>query len=154
MPNHHTSQDERSKELLKLSDAFESLEGRRPRLMIVALDQQAKKEINGISSGFADAGFDVDIAPSYTDATNLYNLATDSDLHILFLLSSGQDQKTDQAVVDHHWNTFRESDIFLVYKTNSKSIANLQSPGAQLLICENMSQVYDLIASLLSNMLQ
>lgn len=79
----------------KLADKFESLEGRRPRLMIAKLGQDGHdRGAKVIATAFADLGFDVDIGPLFQTAAEVAKQAVENDVHVVGMSSLAGGHKT------------------------------------------------------------
>ena len=64
--------------------AFEVKTGRRPRLLVAKLGQDGHdRGAKVIASGFADAGFDVDLGPLFQTPEQVARVALDNDVHIV-----------------------------------------------------------------------
>ena len=67
---------------------FEVEYGCRPHILVVKMGQDGRNRGSRvISSGFSDLGFDVDIAPLFSTPGEVADLAADSDVHIIGVLS-------------------------------------------------------------------
>src|SRR6186713_2397904 len=65
-------------------EAFESAEGRRPRLLVAKIGQDGHdRGQKVIASAFADLGFDVDIGPLFATPSEAARQAVENDVHIL-----------------------------------------------------------------------
>jgi len=65
-------------------EAFESAEGRRPRLLVAKIGQDGHdRGQKVIASAFADLGFDVDIGPLFATPAEAARQAVENDVHIL-----------------------------------------------------------------------
>lgn len=65
-------------------EAFESAEGRRPRLLVAKIGQDGHdRGQKVIASAFADLGFDVDIGPLFATPAEAARQAIENDVHIL-----------------------------------------------------------------------
>ncbi len=68
----------------KLSDAFASREGRRPRILVAKMGQDGHdRGSKVIATGFADLGFDVDIGPLFQTPAEVARQAAENDVHIV-----------------------------------------------------------------------
>lgn len=66
------------------SRAFESRTGRRPRLLVAKLGQDGHdRGAKVIASGFADAGFDVDLGSLFQTPEQVARVAIDNDVHVV-----------------------------------------------------------------------
>jgi methylmalonyl-CoA mutase len=71
-----------------LSDHFAAIEGRRPRILVAKMGQDGHdRGAKVIASGFADLGFDVDIAPLFQIPSEVAKQAVDSDVHVIGISS-------------------------------------------------------------------
>lgn len=69
---------------LKLVEAFEEHDGRRPRILIAKLGQDGHdRGQKVIATAFADIGFDVDIGPLFATAEEAARQAVENDVHIV-----------------------------------------------------------------------
>ncbi len=67
-----------------LAEAFEEIEGRRPRMLVVKLGQDGHdRGAKVIASAFADVGFDVDLGPLFQTPEEAARQAVESDVHFL-----------------------------------------------------------------------
>jgi methylmalonyl-CoA mutase len=83
------------KEARKLSDRFEELEGRRPRILIAKMGQDGHdRGAKVIATSFADLGFDVDIGPLFQTPEEVAKQAIENDVHIIGASSLAAGHKT------------------------------------------------------------
>lgn len=76
------------KEVRKLSDEFAEREGRRPRILVAKMGQDGHdRGAKVIASGFADLGFDVDIAPLFQTPEEVCKQAVENDVHVVGISS-------------------------------------------------------------------
>ncbi len=69
---------------LKLVEAFEENDGRRPRILIAKLGQDGHdRGQKVIATAFADLGFDVDIGPLFATAGEAARQAVENDVHVV-----------------------------------------------------------------------
>jgi methylmalonyl-CoA mutase len=72
------------KKVHKLVQAFESNDGRRPRILIAKMGQDGHdRGQKVIASAFADLGFDVDIGPLFQTPAEVARQAAENDVHII-----------------------------------------------------------------------
>jgi methylmalonyl-CoA mutase len=63
---------------------FEQLTGRRPRILVAKLGQDGHdRGARLIASGFADAGFDVDVGPLFQTPDEVAQQAIENDVHVV-----------------------------------------------------------------------
>ncbi|WP_439475605.1 methylmalonyl-CoA mutase [Algoriphagus formosus] len=83
------------KKALSLSDEFEKLEGRRPRILVAKMGQDGHdRGAKVIATGFADMGFDVDIGPLFQTPEEVAIQAVENDVHIVGASSLAAGHKT------------------------------------------------------------
>jgi len=81
--------------LKPLVDDFITLEGRRPRMLVVKLGQDGHdRGSKVIASAFADAGFDVDLGPLFQTPAEAARQAVDNDVHFLGISSLAGGHRT------------------------------------------------------------
>jgi methylmalonyl-CoA mutase len=72
------------KRVLKMVEAFEKNEGRRPRILIAKMGQDGHdRGQKVIASAFADLGFDVDIGPLFQTPGEAARQAVENDVHVV-----------------------------------------------------------------------
>ena len=70
--------------IVKLTEAFEAAEGRRPRLMVAKMGQDGHdRGAKVIATGFADMGFDVDVGPLFQTPEETARQAAENDVHVI-----------------------------------------------------------------------
>lgn len=75
--------------------SFETLAGRRPRLMVAKMGQDGHdRGAKVIASSFADVGFDVDVAPLFQTPREVAQMAVDADVHCVGVSSQAAGHKT------------------------------------------------------------
>ena len=93
--NKTTGNSEAIKRVKMLSDMFSKLDGRRPRILIAKLGQDGHdRGAHIVATGFADFGFDVDIAPLFQTPEEAAFQAFDNDVHVLGISSLAAGHKT------------------------------------------------------------
>ncbi|MBU0487111.1 MAG: methylmalonyl-CoA mutase [Bacteroidetes bacterium] len=79
----------------ELADAFEKLEGRRPRIMVAKMGQDGHdRGAKVVATAYADMGFDVDIGPLFQTPAEAARQAVENDVHILGVSSLAAGHKT------------------------------------------------------------
>ena len=87
--------DESFAKAQELADKFESLNGRRPRIMIAKMGQDGHdRGAKVVATSFADLGFDVDIGPLFQTPAEAAKQAIENDVHILGVSSLAAGHKT------------------------------------------------------------
>ncbi|MFH3480626.1 methylmalonyl-CoA mutase [Xanthobacter variabilis] len=72
----------------KLVEAFETAEGRRPRILVAKVGQDGHdRGQKVIASAFADLGFDVDIGPLFATPEEAARQAVENDVHVVGISS-------------------------------------------------------------------
>jgi methylmalonyl-CoA mutase len=70
--------------VLRLVEAFEKSDGRRPRILVAKIGQDGHdRGQKVIASAFADLGFDVDIGPLFSTPDEVARQAMENDVHIV-----------------------------------------------------------------------
>ena len=70
--------------VLKLVAAFETDEGRRPRILVAKIGQDGHdRGQKVIASAFADLGFDVDVGPLFATPGEAARQAVENDVHVI-----------------------------------------------------------------------
>jgi methylmalonyl-CoA mutase len=70
--------------VVRMTEAFEAAEGRRPRILVAKIGQDGHdRGQKVIASAFADLGFDVDIGPLFATPEEVARQAVDNDVHIV-----------------------------------------------------------------------
>ncbi|WP_262511850.1 methylmalonyl-CoA mutase [Marinoscillum furvescens] len=78
-----------------LADEFESVDGRRPRILVAKMGQDGHdRGAKVIATAFADLGFDVDVGPLFQTPEEAARQATENDVHILGASSLAGGHKT------------------------------------------------------------
>ena len=82
-------------EVRDLTDKFESMEGRRPRILVAKMGQDGHdRGAKVISTAFADLGFDVDVGPLFQTPDETAKQAIENDVHIIGVSSLAAGHKT------------------------------------------------------------
>ena len=103
------------KEVLKSADAFASLEGRRPRIMVAKMGQDGHdRGAKVIATSFADMGFDVDIGPLFQTPEETAKQAVENDVHILGVSSLAAGHKTLIPALVKELKKFGREDIIII----------------------------------------
>ncbi len=93
--SHFSKNQSAIEDIRKLSDRFAQLDGRRPRIIVAKLGQDGHdRGARIIATGFADLGFDVDIAPLFQTPEEAALQACDNDVHVLGISSLAAGHKT------------------------------------------------------------
>jgi methylmalonyl-CoA mutase len=78
-----------------MADAFERVEGRRPRILVAKLGQDGHdRGAKIIATAFADLGFDVDVGPLFQTPREAARMAAENDVHVLGVSSLAGAHKT------------------------------------------------------------
>ncbi len=81
-------------EALRLSKEFAELDGRRPRLLLIEMENdlpEDKENRKLAANAFADSGWDVDVSPQQSP-DDAARGAADNDVHFVFYTSGSQDK--------------------------------------------------------------
>jgi methylmalonyl-CoA mutase len=77
-------EDEKYKKALELAKEFESIVGRRPRIMVAKMGQDGHdRGAKIVATSFADIGFDVDIGSLFQTPKEVAKSAIENDVHII-----------------------------------------------------------------------
>ena len=98
-----------------LTDEFEKIEGRRPRIMIAKMGQDGHdRGAKVISTSFADLGFDVDMGPLFQTPKEAAKQAVENDVHILGVSSLAAGHKTLIPKVINELQALGREDIMVI----------------------------------------
>ncbi len=87
--------DEDFAELQREIDAFATVEGRRPRMLVVKMGQDGHdRGAKVIATSFADIGFDVDMGPLFQTPAEAARDAVEHDVHVVGVSSQAAGHKT------------------------------------------------------------
>ena len=79
----------------RMAEAFEEMEGRRPRILVAKMGQDGHdRGAKVIATSFADLGFDVDIGPLFQTPEEVARMAIENDVHIVGISSLAAGHKT------------------------------------------------------------
>ncbi len=99
----------------ELANQFESLEGRRPRIMIAKMGQDGHdRGAKVVSTAYADIGFDVDIGPLFQTPAESAKQAVENDVHVLAVSSLAAGHKTLVPEVISELEKLGRPDIMVV----------------------------------------
>lgn len=100
---------------MELSDQWEALDGRRPRILIAKLGQDGHdRGAKIIATSFADVGFDVDLGPLFQTPQEAARQAVENDVHILGISSLAAGHKTLVPETIEALALFGRSDIKVI----------------------------------------
>ncbi|WP_244526855.1 methylmalonyl-CoA mutase [Pseudozobellia thermophila] len=107
--------DKSFKRALELSDCFAEQDGRRPRILIAKMGQDGHdRGARVVATGYADLGFDVDIAPLFQTPKEVAKQAVENDVHILGISSLAGGHKTLVPQVIEELKAYGREDIMVV----------------------------------------
>ncbi len=107
--------DNSFKKAQQMADAFAEHEGRRPRIMIAKMGQDGHdRGAKVVATGYADVGFDVDIAPLFQTPKEVAKQAVENDVHILGISSQAAGHKTLVPQVIEELKTYGREDILVI----------------------------------------
>ncbi len=70
----------------QLTDYFNDEDGRRPRLLLASLGEQAdERALRLYAAAYADAGFDIDVCPLKQNPADTARMAAENDVHAIGL---------------------------------------------------------------------
>lgn len=106
---------EEIEEVRELSDKFEQLVGRRPRILVAKLGQDGHdRGAKVIATSFADMGFDVDIGPLFQTPDEAAKQAVENDVHIVGVSSLAAGHKTLVPQLIEELKKYGRDDIMVV----------------------------------------
>ncbi len=109
------SDDVQFKEAKMLTDKFDKLEGRRPRIMVAKMGQDGHdRGAKVISTSFADLGFDVDVGPLFQTPQEVAQQAAENDVDIIGASSLAAGHKTLVPQLIEELGKLGRSDIMVV----------------------------------------
>jgi methylmalonyl-CoA mutase len=135
--------DEDFKLAKEMVDAFRTLEGRRPRIMIAKMGQDGHdRGAKIIASSFADIGFDVDIGPLFQTPMEAAKQAVENDVHILGISSLAAGHKTLVPEVINALEEMNRKDIMVIVGgvipqkdydfLNNSGVFGIYGPGTKI----------------------
>jgi len=96
-------------------EAFETDEGRRPRMLVVKLGQDGHdRGAKVIATAFADIGFDVDVGPLFQTPEEAARQAVENDVHVVGISSQAAGHKTLVPALIAELKRLRADDIIVV----------------------------------------
>ncbi|MEQ8417265.1 MAG: methylmalonyl-CoA mutase [Imperialibacter sp.] len=99
----------------KLTDQFEELDGRRPRILVAKMGQDGHdRGAKVIATSFADLGFDVDIGPLFQTPEEVAIQAAENDVHVIGVSTLAGGHKTLVPKLIHQLKVIGRSDIKVV----------------------------------------
>ena len=108
-------QSDRIDQVRQLASQFQTLEGRRPRIMIAKLGQDGHdRGAKVIATGFADLGFDVDIGPLFQTPAEAARQAVENDVHLLGISSLAAGHKTLVPETIEELKQYEREDILVI----------------------------------------
>ncbi len=107
--------ESQTEEVLELVNSFETLEGRRPRILVAKMGQDGHdRGQKVIASAFADLGFDVDIGPLFRTAAETARHAVENDVHIVGVSSLAAGHLTLVPELRTELSSLGREDIMIV----------------------------------------
>lgn len=108
-------QNEIFKKALALSDQFEEVEGRRPRILIAKMGQDGHdRGAKVIATAFADLGFDVDVGPLFQTPEEVARQAAENDVHMIGASSLAGGHKTLIPELVYELSKIGRDDIMII----------------------------------------
>ena len=98
-----------------LTDRFEEVEGRRPRILVAKMGQDGHdRGAKIIATSFADLGFDVDIGPLFQTPAEVAMQAAENDVHLVGISTLAGGHKTLIPQLIEELGKLRRDDIKVV----------------------------------------
>ncbi len=102
-------------EVLKLTDKFEEIEGRRPRILVAKMGQDGHdRGAKVVATAYADMGFDVDIGPLFQTPQETARQAVENDVHIVGASSLAAGHKTLIPQLIEELKKYGREDIMVI----------------------------------------
>lgn len=102
-------------EVRKLSDEFNELEGRRPRILVAKMGQDGHdRGAKIIATAFADLGFDVDVGPLFSTPEEVAKQCIENDVHIVGISTLAAGHKTLLPRLVELLKEYGRSDILVI----------------------------------------
>lgn len=102
-------------EVLKLTDEFEEIEGRRPRILVAKMGQDGHdRGAKVVATAYADMGFDVDIGPLFQTPEETARQAVENDVHIVGASSLAAGHKTLVPQLIEELKKYGREDIIVI----------------------------------------
>ncbi len=102
-------------EVMKLSDHFAGLDGRRARILVAKMGQDGHdRGAKVIATGFADIGFDVDIGPLFQTPEEVAKQVIENDVHVVGISSLAGGHKTLVPQLIHVLKNSGRQDVLVV----------------------------------------
>lgn len=102
-------------EVCQLSQKFEKMTGRHPRILVAKLGQDGHdRGAKVIATSFADMGFDVDIGPLFQMPSETARQAVENDVHIIGVSSLAAGHKTLVPQLIEELKKYGREDIMVV----------------------------------------
>ena len=99
----------------QMSEEFEKIAGRRPRIMVAKMGQDGHdRGAKVVATSFADIGFDVDIGPLFQTPEEAAKQAVENDVHILGVSSLAAGHKTLVPQVMEELKKLGREDIMII----------------------------------------
>lgn len=107
--------DDNFQKARELTNKFAEREGRRPRIMIAKMGQDGHdRGAKIVATGYADMGFDVDIAPLFQTPAEVAKQAVENDVHVLGISSLAGGHKTLVPQVSEALKSYGREDIMVI----------------------------------------
>lgn len=112
---HTTSDRAMIEEARRLSDEFEQIDGRRPRILIAKLGQDGHdRGAKVVATAFADMGFDVDIGALFQTPEEAAKQAVENDVHVIGVSSLAAGHLTLVPALQQALQKYRREDIQII----------------------------------------
>jgi len=102
-------------EVRKMTDEFEKIEGRRPRILVAKMGQDGHdRGAKVVSTAYADMGFDVDVGPLFQTPQETAKQAVENDVHIVGASSLAAGHKTLIPQLIEELKKYGREDIMVI----------------------------------------
>src|SRR5690606_11121140 len=113
--NKEIKSDDNFAKAKQLAYEFAKLEGRRPRIMIAKMGQDGHdRGAKVVATGYADVGFDVDMAPLFQTPAEAAKQAVENDVHILGVSSLAAGRNTLVPQLIEELKNYGREDIMVI----------------------------------------
>jgi methylmalonyl-CoA mutase len=132
--------------LVQRVSQLSNLTGRRPRLLVAKLGQDGHdRGAKVIASGFADAGFDVDLGPLFQTPQQVARVAIDNDVHVVGVSTHAGGHRTLVPELVERLRAEGANDILVVCggiipdvdreQLEQSGVGLIFAPGTSVLVC-------------------
>ena len=140
MFNNETENSNTLKKVQQLTDTFAKLEGRRPRILVTDMGKpNLEPNTKALAAGYADVGFDVDIAPLFQTPQEIAKQAIENDVHVVCATSFTMENSKDIVQLIETLKNYTRNDILVMVYSNmpTESQQRLLNVGVEAVMHPN-----------------